>query len=199
MRPLVIVLMLVSCGGSARHSHSLHVDKVSSANHKCGSDAIRNGQMTADGEPIRFWVPCWGTNVDARFRTNVRVDARLANVERTQCIGLAPSALEYSPFAQDAIEEIVPRRSGESIRGVHVVFEPVPGLTVSWMRRAIACHRARWQALGRPADYLRGDPTLVDGVDITVSESSHRVVVRIEAEHVYARAQGLVAESIATH
>jgi hypothetical protein len=208
MRSLWIFPILLGCGDAGRHSHSLHISEVSSANHKCGSDAVRNGQLTADGEPIRFWVPCWDRDVDARYRVHARFtsDARLASVERTQCIGLAPTALEYSPFAQrEAIEEIVPRRSGSSIVGAHIVFEEVPGLTVSWMRRAIACHRARWQVLGKPADYLSADPTILDGIDITVSEANHRVVVRVESDSdaaarmTFARAEALVSERVATH
>ncbi|MGE0398102.1 MAG: hypothetical protein AB7T06_15480 [Kofleriaceae bacterium] len=209
MRHLVwISLILVACGGPSRHAHSVHLSNVSSANYKCGSDAVRNGELTADGEPIRFWRPCWEPAVRARYRVHLDAGdrAKLARVEATQCIGLAPGALERSPFAHpDTIEEIVPHRSGESIRGAHVVFRPIPGLTESWMRRAITCHRARWRALGMPADYLRGDPTLVDGARIHVSEQDHRVVVLIDsgeeevAQRALARAESLVAETVASH
>ena len=207
MRHLLwISLIFAACGGPTRHARSVNIDKVSSDNHKCGSDAVRTGELTPEGEPIRFWVPCWNPTADNRYRVHARPNAKLARVEATECIGLAPSALERSPFSQDqAIEEIVPHRSASLIRGAHVVFKPVPGLTVSWMRRAIACHQARWRALGEPADYLRGDPTLVDGVQVSVSQADHRVVVSLESENdeaaqiAFARAEGLVAESVASH
>lgn len=210
MRHLLwISLMVAACGGPTRHAHSIHESKVSSANHKCGSDAVRNGQFTKEGEPIRFWVPCWDPSTnDSRYRAHSDPATRmqLAKVEATQCVGLAPAALERSPFAMnDAIDEIVPRRSFDEIVGVHVVFAPVPGLTVSWMRRAIACHQARWRTLGMPANYLRGDPTLVDGVRVSVSEMDHRIIVLIEsdtddaAQVAFARAEGLVADTVARH
>lgn len=165
---------------------SVASDQVSADNHKCGAYAIRTGETTADGEPITLWMPCWDYTKD-RSRYEVRADpstaAKLAQVERTQCIGLAPAALERSPFVQDnAIEEIVPHRGGASIRGAHVVFKPIPGLTVSWMRRAIACHQARWRTLGQPASYLAGDPTLVDGAQVDVTQVDDHLVVLISSD-----------------
>ena len=187
MRHLLWVVLLSACGGSsAPHSTSVARDQVSADNHKCGAYAIRTGETTKDGEPITLWMPCWDYTKDSsRYQVHAdnRTANRLAQAERTQCIGLAPEALERSPFVQaNAIDEVVPHRSGPTIRGAHVVFKPLPGLTVSWMRRAIACHQARWQTLGQPASYLAGDPTLVQGADVSVTAVDDHLVVLIASE-----------------
>jgi len=184
---LMITLLVAACGGSARpHSTSVASSQVSANNYKCGAYAIRTGEMTKEGEPITLWMPCWDFTKDSalyQVHTNPGSSAELAQAERTQCIGLAASALERSPFVQDnAIDEIVPHRSGSTIQGAHVVFKPIPGLTVSWMRRAIACHQARWRALGKPANYLAGDPTLIEGAQVNVAEVDDHIVVLIASD-----------------
>lgn len=187
MRPLLWLVLLSACGGSSKpHSISVARDQVSADNHKCGAYAIRTGETTKEGEPITLWMPCWDYTMDSsRYQVHAdpRIATKLAQVERTQCIGLAAEALERSPFVQDnAIDEIVPHRSGPEIRGAHIVFKPIPGLTVSWMRRAIACHQARWRTLGQPASYLAGDPTLVEGADVSVTEVDDHLVVLIASD-----------------
>lgn len=187
MRHLLWIVLVSACGGASKpHSISVARDQVSADNHKCGAYAIRTGETTKDGEPITLWMPCWDYTKDAS-RYQVHADettaAKLAQAERTQCIGLAPEALERSPFVQDnAIEEIVPHRSGGTIRGAHIVFKPIPGLTVSWMRRAIACHQARWRTLGQPPSYLAGDPTLVEGSEVNVTEVDNHLVVLVASD-----------------
>ncbi|MBA3453849.1 MAG: hypothetical protein H0T42_12210 [Deltaproteobacteria bacterium] len=184
---LYLVLFSAACGGApSSRSISVASDQVSADNHKCGAYAIRTGARTKEGEPITLWMPCWDYTKDSS-RYQVRADAatksKLAQVERTQCIGLAPAALERSPFVQDnAIEEIVPHRGGATVRGANIVFKPIPGLTVSWMRRAIACHQARWRTLGQPATYLAGDPTLVEGAQVDVTAVDDHIVVRISSD-----------------
>lgn len=188
MRHLLwIVLVSAACGGASKsRSISVASDQVSADNHKCGAYAIRTGETTKEGEPITLWMPCWDYTKDSA-RYQVHADAatksKLAQAERTQCIGLAPAALERSPFVQDnAIDEIVPHRSGPTVRGAHIVFKPIPGLTVSWMRRAIACHQARWRTLGQPPSYLAGDPTLVDGAQVDVTEVDDHLVVLVSSD-----------------
>lgn len=187
MRSLPWIFLLAACGGAATsHSTSVARDKVSADNHKCGAYAVRTGETTRDGEPITLWMPCWDYTKDSsRYQVDAdpKTQHMLAQVERTQCVGLAPEALERSPFVQvDAIDEVVPHRSGQTVRGAHIVFKRIPGLTVSWMRRAIACHQARWRTLGQPDSYLAGDPTLVDGASVEVTEVDGHLVVLIASE-----------------
>lgn len=205
--PLTVMVVGLGCSGPKVHSYSINMNKVSADNHKCGSDAVRTGEFTAKGEPIRYWQPCWDyTKTGPRYQVTVDkpAAAKLASIESTQCIGLSPDSLERSPFAQDqAIDEIIPDRDGNGVSGAFIVFKQVPALTVSWMRRAISCHRGRWNTLGRPSTYLTGDPTLIEGAQISVSEFDHHIVVRIQTESVadaklvLARAYDLLEERTA--
>ena len=204
----LIVFGLAACAGPSYHAASIEGREVSSTNRKCGYDAARIDKEDVPSDLSSYWLPCWDDGLaGARYRvpTDPGTTARLAKVEATQCVGLFPQSLERSPFAQrEAIQEIIPHRLGSSIIGAHIVFKPIPGLTVSWMRRVIACHQARWETLGRPGDYLAGDPTIVEGVEVEVSEADHRVVVRVaapasetDAQLVFRRAKDLVAARLA--
>lgn len=202
LRWILVTLVVAGCGESNHHAYSLN--EVTSENHKCGYDAVRPGLVNEFGQPVRYWLPCWDWSKDTeRYRTRTQPAARatLAKIEATQCVGLMPAALERSPFVQDrAIAEIIPRRAGDTIHGARIVFNPVPGLTISWMRRAVACHRARWKALGYPADYLTGDPTLIRGTEVEITGNDNHIAVLIESDSeatgklVLARARGLVPE-----
>jgi hypothetical protein len=96
------------------------------------------------------------------------------------------------------IAEVIPHRERGEVRGVRIVFKPVLGLSPAWMEQAIACHRARFERLGEPADYLADDPTLVPGAEATVSLHAGHLEVLVEtrddvAAHVaLGRAQDLV-------
>jgi hypothetical protein len=74
----------------------------------------------------------------------------------------------------------------------------VPGLTVDWLREAIACHQARAAALGWPERHFPYDPTMVPGTAVTVEErgASILVVVRADddlaAQVAYGRAEDLL-------
>ncbi|MDX2086969.1 MAG: hypothetical protein SFX73_03915 [Kofleriaceae bacterium] len=204
----LLVLGLAACGTKGYHASSIDGRELSSENRKCGYNAASTDKRAPSGDLMRYWLPCWDDSKGgARYvvHTDPATAAKLAQVEAEQCVGLFPAALERSPFAQrEAIEEIVPHRLGASVIGAHIVFKVIPGLTVSWMRRAIACHQARWEILGRPADYLAGDPTIVSGAEVEVLESNYRVVVRVAVPHsetdaqiVLDRAKALVAERLA--
>ena len=208
MRALTLILLgLAACSRPTYHDHSLDSRQISASNRKCGYDAARTEEKPRRGDLMTYWLPCWDDSKGGpRYvvRTDRATEARLAKVAAEQCIGLFPASIERSPFAQrEAIEEIVPHRLGTSVVGAHIVFKRIPGLTVSWMRRAIACHQARWRTLGEPADYLPGDPTLIDGAEVTVTSADYRVVVLVEtrsepeAQVVLRRAKELLAERLA--
>jgi hypothetical protein len=186
MRSLPLIMLLAACGGPRYRAQTIESNEMSSTNRKCGYNAARTEERSQRGDRMTYWLPCWDDDKrGARYAVphDVATRAQLAKVSAAHCIGLFPQAIERSPFAQrEAIQEIVPHRFGTSLVGVHIVFKPIPGLTVSWMRRAIECHQARWETLGRPAGYLSGDPTLVEGAAVTVSESDHRVVVLVETQ-----------------
>ena len=83
--------------------------------------------------------------------------AALAAAEQTLLQGHPGTRAHASPFAhRKAIAQVIPHREGGVVRGVRVVFKPVAGLTVDCMEQAIACHQARFAALGKPATYMAG-------------------------------------------
>jgi hypothetical protein len=163
-------------------------------------------------------VPCWdateeiagqsqrsAAHEDRLADADRRAAASLIEAERTACRGLRARDLERSPFShRREIAEVVPHRGAGVLRGVRIVWKPVLGLTASWMRQAIACHRARFERLGEPATYLPEDPTLIANATATVEQRGSHLEVLIEtsddvSSHVaLGRARDLVGPRAAT-
>lgn len=158
---------------------------INPANYQCG-DRDMSDQLTSGGQRMLPVVPCWDPDEetaernrdaaereDRTARAERRAAASLVEAELAACSGITPDEATHSPFAHHkAIAEVIPHRQGKLVRGVRIVFRPVPGLTAAWMEQAIACHRAQFERLGQPATYLSDDPTLVRGAITTVA--SHR-------------------------
>jgi len=183
------------------------------ANYVCG-DIDLYDQLTSGGKPLisRWRRPCWNPSEEIAERERVaaireehrareerRAAASLVEAELAACRGISPAEIEHSPFAHRmAIAAVIPYREGGDVRGVRIVFKPVPGLSVAWMQQAIACHRARFERLGEPPTYLSDDPTLVRGATATVSlHDDHIEVLVVTRDNVAAnvalgRAQDLV-------
>lgn len=161
--------------------------------YQCG-DTVMSDQTTSGGERLVQAMPCWDTNEelashhrylaqreDRAADTDRREANQLVAAENTACRGLAPQELEHSPFShRREIAEVIPHRDGGQIRGVRIIFKPVPGLTAAWMRQAVACHRARFERLGEVATYMPDDPTLVAGATTNVEMHSGHLEVTVE-------------------
>lgn len=164
--------------------------------YHCGEGGFHglNDQLTSGGERLLLSVPCWDAAEEAaehaRYeaeredeiaRSERRTATSMAVAELAACRGIPARELEHSPFAhRRSIAMVIPHRETGTIRGVRIVFKPVPGLTAAWMRQAIACHRARFKRLGEPATYLPEDPTLVAGSTATVDVRNDHLEVLIE-------------------
>lgn len=190
---------------------------ASGTGYQCG-DTVMSDQSTSGGERLVESTPCWDTNEelashhnylaareDAAASKERRAAVRMAEAEDAACQGLPARELEHSPFAhRRAIAEVIPHRDGGRVRGVRVIFKPVPGLTASWMRQAIACHRARFDRLGQPAAYMPDDPTLVATAksDVVMVNGHLEVVVEVKDDVQAAvsmeRAEDLVRQRTAT-
>jgi hypothetical protein len=206
---------------SRRAEHHRDVAKVADAlppseRYSCGDTALSD-QSTSGGERLVPSVPCWDiaqeTAAHRRYlaaREQQRADAerrvatRLVEDEIAACRSLPARELEHSPFShRKEIASVIPHRETGKIRGVRVVFKPVPGLTVAWMRQAIACHRARFERLGEPPTYLTDDPTLVANATVSVGRRNGRIEVVVHstddasARIALDRAQDLVRERTA--
>jgi hypothetical protein len=161
--------------------------------YTCG-DTVLADQATSGGERLTPSVPCWDAAEEAaehqRFlaaREQQRADAErrsaaiLVETELAACRGIPARELEHSPFAhRKEIAAVSPEREANVLRGVRIVWKPVPGLTATWLRQAIACHRARFERLGEPATYLPDDPTLVAHATTTVELRDGHLEVLIE-------------------
>jgi hypothetical protein len=160
--------------------------------YTCGDTGLMD-QATSGGERLMPTVPCWDVAQEnaehqrylaAREERIARTERRdatgMVETELAACRGLSARELEHSPFAhKKEIAAVIPHRQSGVIRGVRIVFKPVPGLTAVWMRRSIACHRARFERMGEPAGYLAEDPTLVAGSTTTVDERNGHLEVLI--------------------
>jgi len=168
-------------------------DATRPGGYQCGDVALSD-QATSGGEKLVQAVPCWdaGEEVAEHHRYVAEREQQLAQAERrtatrmveneiTSCRGLANRELEHSPFAHRRdIEAVIPHREAGVVRGVRIVWRPVPGLSAQWMRKTIACHRARFERMGEPAIYLPDDPTLVAGATVTVEQRKGHLEVLIE-------------------
>jgi hypothetical protein len=168
--------------------------KNGSERYSCGNDGGLSDQATSGGERLLPTVPCWdvaeenaqhqrylAAREEGIARTERREATAMVETEIAACRGLSAREIEHSPFAhKKEIAAVIPHRDAGTVRGVRIVFKPVPGLSESWMRQAIACHRARFERMGEPAGYLPDDPTLVAGAVATVDMRSGQLEVLIE-------------------
>lgn len=193
-----------------------HRDPISPAGYQCGDVALSD-QTTSGGERLVQTVPCWNIQeesadharlIAAREREYARASraaaANLVAAELAACRGVSARDLRRSPFSyRRDISAVIPHRETGTLRGVRIVFKPVLGLTEGWMRRVIACHRARFERLGEPASYFPEDPTLLAGATATVEARGNHleVVIVVDDEtnaHVaVARARDLVTQRTA--
>ncbi|HEY0194944.1 MAG TPA: hypothetical protein VGC42_27715 [Kofleriaceae bacterium] len=173
-------------------------ESVASTNgYSCG-DTVANDQLTTGGKPVAWATPCWDTGeekiahdeymsdlAEARAAADDRsVDAQATSDERTACHGLSERELEHTPFShRREIAEVIPHRQADNVRGVRIIWKPVPGLSASWMRQAISCHRARFARLGEPAIYFPDDPTLVSHAMVSVEEHAGHLEVLVETSN----------------
>lgn len=196
-----------------RHRQAAGAPELSThpEDYQCGAIDMSD-QLTSGGQRLEAPVPCWNPREEfaerhraaaareqLRARSERRAATRLVEAELAACRGISAAETEHSPFVHhSAIAEVIPHREGDNVRGVRVVFRPVPGLTAAWLTQAIACHRARFERLGQPASYLPDDPTLVAGTTTTVASRNGHVEVLVEArDPIAARAALGRAEDLA--
>jgi len=180
----------------------------------CG-DPVLNDTLTTGGVGrVTNWVPCFDVADEhaARQREAAehekeaadqdrRMAAALVRAEMSACAGIPPAEREHSVFAHKTeIQHVMPHRESGLVRGVWIELKPVPGLTADWVRRDIACQRARFAVLGpRAAAGMPDDPTLVPGADVQVFDRRDHIDVLVRTETVsdgqvaLARAEGRLA------
>lgn len=97
------------------------------------------------------------------------------------CAGLPPGDRDVSPFERAAAIEEVAALGGED-DGAVVTFRQEPGLTAGRLAHQLACHQARYAALGRDAPGAAVDPIAPAGVEARVSQGGGVLEVELTAD-----------------
>jgi len=175
----------------------------------------RTPYPSRDGEPVRVLRPCWTREqrpsrqqldealADRKEAARHRgLAASMRRAEREACQGLGDDEMSHSPFfhREDILRVEDVAIDGE-LHGARVVFGRVPGLAAGWLRRAVACHRARAAAMGYPANVMSYCPLMVAPTIATVEDLGGTIAVTIIARRdleiaaVVGRARALLAAS----
>ena len=164
-------------------------------------------------------IPCWNPADDDRAEARLPRQRRAAAVEArvgaaprivtelapalAACRDIPAPELGHSPFAhRSAITDVGEHYVGSAMRGARITFRRIPGLSEEFLRQAIACNQARFDALGESPMYLPADPTVVPGAKIVVTGDQATISVCIEvatdeaAQTVIGRARALFAVPI---
>jgi hypothetical protein len=199
------------------HDADLHDDQAQEAAARtvqqraaCGDRVLGSG-LTSGGEQQLGRSPCWtAADDEARHReaaADLRHDAavhrayarELAQAELDACVAMPTKELDHTPFFHRAdIAAVTALVERGHVRGARIRFRAVPGLTVDWLRAAIACHQARAAALGWPEQHFAYDPTMVPGTTVSVEERGATILVVVRADDdvaahaAYGRAEGLL-------
>ncbi len=165
------------------------------ASFSCG-DPVLNDQLTTGGTKVTTWQPCFDVAeeraMDLRYaaeherqaaRQHRRAAAALVRGELAACRGIPERERDHSVFAhRSAIADVIPHREAGQVLGVWIVFKPVVGFTADWLRRDIACQRARWAVLGSPSNMAAADPTLVPGSTAQVFDRKNHLEVLVTTD-----------------
>lgn len=153
-------------------------------------DPVLNDQLTGGfGAPLTTFQPCFDVAEEAAqehsaiaaqhadaARRDRAIAGRLVRAEVAACGGIAAGERSHTVFAhRKAIANVVPDYYAGQLHGVWVVFRPIEGLSPEWLRRDVACQRARWAVLGGKTDNLPDDPTLLPGSDVRVFQRGDHV------------------------
>lgn len=156
------------------------------------------GQPTSGGERIPLIKPCWTREMDPANIAHKRAAARhrrlaaehrsraemLARIERRNCRGMGVAELSHSPFwHREDVLRFEPIKRGNRLLGVRTVFKKVRGLSVQWMGRAVACHKARAAAIGYKTRYMPYCPLMLPHIETAVRETPEGIVVDITSKH----------------
>lgn len=164
---------------------------------------------TTGGERLVARRPCWTglINPSERHRQEAerlrreaaqhRAEASaLLRTEQQACSGIDQDEIDHSPFFHgEDILAAEPYVVDGALRGARVWFRKVPGLTVEWMRKDIACQQARAAVMGEDESFQSYCPLMLPGVTATVEDTARGLLVVLQAERedvataVLARAQ----------
>ena len=155
----------------------------------------RTPDPASGGEPLRVMRPCWTReqrpsrhHLDTaraeheEAARHLAVAASMRRAEREACKGLGDDDMNHSPFFhREDILRVDEVRTGGELHGVRILFKKVPGLEVTWMRRAISCHQARAAAMGYSPTFMSYCPLMIAPTSATVDDVGGLIAVTIAA------------------
>jgi hypothetical protein len=151
---------------------------------------------TTGGERLVMRRPCWTGRINPseqhrREAERLRQEAArhraeasaLARSEQQACSGIDQDEIDHSPFFhREDILAVEPYFVNRELRGAKVWFRKVPGLTVEWMRKDIACQQARAAAMGNTEEFQSYCPLVLGDVTATVEETTKGILVILRSE-----------------
>ncbi len=163
---------------------------------ECADDPLE-GVTYSGGEAYGPLRPCWTgvaspteqhrKQAERQRKTAAKYRARaeqLVAAEGRSCAGLGEAEVSRSPLTRaDDVVRVDALRESDGLVGARVVLRRVPGLTVAWLRRSLACHQARAAALGYPAKFMSDCPMTLPDVTVEVEEVDDGIEVRIRADN----------------
>ena len=202
----VVLIAAFACGGEQVEVTTVASNSGRGTTEAACGDPVLADQVTSGGQRVITWQPCFdAADESAIAETEERVEVEGVAPRTALAQAALPAACDavplrertHSPLAHKrAIDRIEPIYDEGQLAGVRVVFKRVRGLNAEWVRRGIACQRARWAVVANEPGFSPSDPTLVEGADANVIERDGRVEVIITAETpdradiVLARARG---------
>lgn len=198
----------------AGHEKAANVAEAEAAEHAARPQQDAPASIKPTPQAVCRIGPCWREELSpsANHRAaaeKLRVAAAehrkaavaLRDAERLACADLSEADRDLSPFFhRDDVERVEPayQHTGyrqRTLTGATVVFAKVPGLSVEWMQKSLACHLARNAAMGFDAPEMAYCPLAPKGVHASARETNGHVTVEITAgdaqpaEEVLRRAQ----------
>lgn len=160
--------------------------------YNCG-DPILNDQLTTGPYHVTTWQPCFDVHEEAsehaRYvaareheaaRAHRKAAAELVHQQEVACAGIPTREREHSMFAHHReISDVIPHRVAGRLAGVWIVFKPVPGMNADWVRRDLACQRARWAVHGEAPEAAAESPALIAGAQTQVFDNDGHVEVLV--------------------
>lgn len=165
------------------------------------TEAVVHCSLTTEGDVMGVKAevppPCWtgSVNPTTHFLAEARDHERMAKahlaaskelreVEERACAGISERDRHTSPFAhpEDISSVTIDAAAGNSV-GATVTFAPVPGLTVGWLKRVIACHLAIDAEAGNDVAERTDCPLVPRGVraEVVAESGAAKVILRADS------------------
>jgi hypothetical protein len=164
-------------------------------------------------EEIRIVKPCWTReHSPSEFHREIAAKNRreaaehraaaaaLVAAEREACEGIGESELSHSPFSHvEDIAAVEAYREDGALRGARIAFRQVPGLSATWLSRALYCHQTRAAVMGFSPTFMPDCPAMLPEVGVSVEATGGSIVVTLRSDRddiaalIWGRAGDLVA------